>query len=65
MKIKVSRLLIISLGIMIAGLAILVYGKLAGIGNERMIWKSMIAIVCVIVSFFFAYLYKRSKPCWK
>lgn len=50
-----------SLGIMIAGLAIFVYGKIAGIGNEEMIGKSMIAIICVIALFSFAYFYMRTK----
>ncbi len=61
MKIKATNLLLISMGIMIAGLAILVHGKINGIGNERMIRESIATVAYMIALAAFEYFYLKIK----
>jgi hypothetical protein len=49
------------MGIMIAGLAVLVHGEINGIGNERMIRESIITVAYMIALAASGYLYLRIK----
>ena len=61
MKIKATNLILFSMGIMIAGLAVLVHGEINGIGNERMIRESIMTVGYMIVLAVIEYLYMKIK----
>jgi len=58
---KASKMIVFSLGIMIAGLTVLVHGKINGIGNEKMIDESILTTAYLIALFSLEYLYLKIK----
>lgn len=61
MKISAIKLIKIIMGIMIAGLAVLVYGAVSGKGNIFMIRGSVAAIAYAIIILTCWYLYLKAK----
>lgn len=61
MKIRAIKLIKITMGIMIAGLAVLVYGAVSGKGNMFMIRGSVAAIAYAIIILTCWYLYLKAR----
>jgi len=61
MRIKAATLILLCMGIMIAGFAVLVYSIISGIGNERMERSAALSAVYGIISFAFGYALIKNK----
>lgn len=61
MKIKALTLMLIAMGIMIAGFSVLVYGLITKIGNATMMRGAIYSIVYVLIILVFGYAYLKAK----